>query len=213
MLLLRFLPALLWVGVFSALPLHANHTADSTFRLLVLGDSLAAGYGLKAEDAFPAQLEAALRRDGHDVLVINAGVSGDTSAGGLARLDWALTDNPDLVIVELGANDALRGLPPEGTYANLDAIITRLKQSDMNILLAGMHAPRNLGDEYVSSFDAIYPQLARQHDVPLYPFFLEGVALDPALNQNDGLHPNAEGVREIVRRILPHIVPEITGSH
>jgi acyl-CoA thioesterase-1 len=186
-------------------PLIANDTSESHLRLLVLGDSLAAGYGLAAEEAFPAQLERALQQAGHDVTVINAGVSGDTTAGGLARLDWALADNPHLVLVELGGNDALRGLPPEETRANLDAILERLGRAGAEVLLAGMQAPRNLGEEYTTAFNRVYPQLAKQHRVAFYPFFLDGVALDPSLNQADGIHPNVRGVAVIVTRILPFV--------
>jgi acyl-CoA thioesterase-1 len=189
----------------STFPSQANDTSESRKRLLVLGDSLAAGYGLAAEDAFPVQLAKALRQAGHDVTVINAGVSGDTTAGGLARLDWALADKPQLVIVELGGNDALRGLPPEETRANLDAILERLGKAGVKTLLAGMQAPHNLGEHYTTAFNRIYPQLAKQHRVAFYPFFLEGVALDPALNQPDGIHPNARGVAVIVTRILPFV--------
>ena len=186
-------------------PLIANDTSESHLRLLVLGDSLAAGYGLAAEEAFPAQLERALQQAGHNVTVINAGVSGDTTAGGLARLDWTLADNPDLVLVELGGNDALRGLPPEETRANLDAILERLGRAGAEVLLAGMQAPRNLGEEYTTAFNRVYPQLAKQHRVTFYPFFLDGVALDPSLNQADGIHPNIRGVAVIVARILPFV--------
>lgn len=180
-------------------------------RVLVLGDSLTAGYGLPAGDAFPAQLERALNEHGHAVRVINAGVSGDTSAGGLTRLEWALADQPGLVIVELGANDALRGLDADQTRANLDRIIMRLKQANIRVLLAGMQAPRNMGPDYVKRFDAIYPDLAAKHQVALYPFFLDGVALDPALNQSDGIHPNSEGVAIIVKRILPVLLPLLSN--
>lgn len=181
----------------------ANNTAESTKRLLILGDSLTAGYGLAAEEAFPAQLEEALLQSGRNVSVINAGVSGDTSAGGLARLDWALQDDPQMVIVALGGNDALRGLPPEETFANLDAILERLKVAGIHVILIGMKAPRNLGESYTTAFDQLYPRLAQKHNVGFYPFFLDGVALDPALNQNDGIHPNARGIALIVERILP----------
>ncbi len=179
--------------------------AAEPVRILAYGDSLTAGYGLAPEDAFPARLEAALRRAGHDVRVINGGVSGDTAAGGRARLDWALADRPDMAILELGANDALRGLDPDRTFADLDAILARFRAEGIAVLLAGMRAPPNLGPEYVAAFDGIFPRLAEKHGVALYPFFLEGVAADPALNQADGIHPNAAGVRAIVERILPYV--------
>lgn len=180
--------------------------AQEERRLLVLGDSLTAGYGLPKNQAFPARLEAALRAQGIDVTVIDAGVSGDTSAGGLARLDWTLGDSPpQYAIVELGANDGLRGLSPAAMERNLDAILSRLKARGVRVLLAGMRAPPNLGREYVEEYEAVFPRLARKHEAVLYPFFLEGIATDPALNQGDGLHPNAAGVEEIVRRILPAV--------
>lgn len=171
--------------------------------IAVLGDSLVAGFGLAADEAFPARLEVALQEAGENVRVINAGVSGDTTAGGLARLDWVLGDKPDIVVVELGSNDSLRGLDPAATFDNLDAIVTRLKARDVTVMLAGMLAPRNLGRDYVEAFDAIYPRLAEKHDIALYPFFLDGVALDPALNQADLIHPNPEGVDVIVGKFLP----------
>ncbi len=180
--------------------------------MLVLGDSLVAGYGLAAENAFPAQLERALRERGHPVQVINAGVSGDTSAGGLSRLDWALADQPDVVIVELGANDALRGIDPDQTRANLDQILKRLHEAGAEVLLAGMKAPRNMGPEYSERFDSIYPDLAAKHTVSLYPFFLEGVAFDPALNLPDGIHPNPRGIAIIVENILPRLLPLLTDQ-
>jgi acyl-CoA thioesterase-1 len=203
MRLIKFPLLLLLVLTCVCQPLLANDTSESHLRLLVLGDSLAAGYGLAAEEAFPAQLEKALQQAGHDVKVINSGVSGDTTAGGLARLDWALADKPDLVLVELGGNDALRGLPPEETRANLDAILEHLGRAGAKVLLAGMQAPRNLGEQYTTAFNRVYPQLAKQHRVAFYPFFLDGVALDPSLNQADGIHPNVRGVAVIVARILP----------
>lgn len=181
----------------------ANNTAESVKRLLILGDSLTAGYGLVAAEAFPVQLERALQQAGHKVSVINAGVSGDTSSGGLARLEWSLADTPHVVVVELGGNDALRGLPPEVTFDNLDTILERLKAAGIHTILAGMKAPKNLGEDFTTAFDQIYPQLASKHNVCFYPFFLEGVALDPELNQADGIHPNAAGVGVIVERILP----------
>jgi acyl-CoA thioesterase-1 len=175
-------------------------------RLMVLGDSLTAGYGLPSAQAFPVRLEAALRAKGVAVTVINAGVSGDTTAGGLARLDWSLADKPTHVIVELGANDMLRGLDPAQARRNLDQILTRLRAEKLPVLLAGMLASRTLGAAYRSEFDGIYPALAQQHGAALYPFFLDGVATDPALNQSDGLHPNARGVDVIVERILPSVM-------
>ncbi len=183
--------------------------ADPARRMVVLGDSLTAGYGLAAEDAFPAKLQAALGAQGFDWEVINAGISGDTSAGGLARLDWVLADRPEIVIVELGANDGLRGLPTEDLFDNLDAILTRLGELGATTLLAGMLAPPNFGEDYTQAFRAVYERLAAKHSVALYPFFLDGVAAVPSLNQSDGLHPNVAGVEEIVRRILPHVVAVI----
>jgi len=175
-------------------------------RLLVLGDSLTAGYGLNAPDGFTPRLEEALRAAGRDVTVLNGGVSGDTTAGGRARVAWALGDKPDAVIVELGANDGLRGVDPKATFANLDAIVTTLRDAGLPVLLAGMLAPPNLGRDYAAEFNAIYPRLAEKHGVDLYPFFLEGVAAKPELNQEDGIHPNPDGVREVVRRILPRVL-------
>lgn len=174
-------------------------------EILAFGDSLVAGYGLPSEAAFPAQLERALRERGHEVTVVNAGVSGDTTAAGRARLDWALAAQPETAIVVLGANDALRGLDPERTYTNLDAVLERLQRAGVATLLCGMKAPRNLGEGYARSFDAVFPRLAEMHDVLYYPFFLEGVATRPELNQADGLHPNARGVATIVDNILPRV--------
>ncbi|MGV1014577.1 MAG: arylesterase, partial [Methyloceanibacter sp.] len=161
--------------------------------IVALGDSLTAGFGLPQDAAFPAQLEAALKARGHEVSVANAGVSGDTAAAALKRIDWALPDAADAVIVELGANDALQGLPPAETKAVLAKIIEALQAKDLPILLAGMEAPRNLGQDYVAEFAAIFPALAERYNVLLYPFFLDGVALDDGLMQADGIHPNAKG--------------------
>jgi acyl-CoA thioesterase-1 len=177
-----------------------------TPTILAFGDSLIAGYGLASRDGFTAKLEAALRAKGFEVRVINGGLSGDTSAGGLARLDWALEPKPDFAIVELGGNDGLRGLDPAQTRANLDAILTKLKARGVPALFAGMYAPPNLGPDYGKAFNALYPELAEKHGVLFYPFFLDGVAADPALNQPDGIHPNAKGVDVIVERILPHVL-------
>ena len=185
--------------------------AGEPIKILALGDSLTAGYGLGEGDGFTTRLHNALKDKGYDVQVINAGVSGDTTAGGRARLDWALGDQPQVAVVELGANDGLRGLDPASTRENLDAILTTLKDRKIPTLLAGMYAPRNLGREYGDRFNAIYPDLAAKHDVPLYPFFLDGVALDPKLNQEDGMHPNAKGVAIVVDGILPHLTTLIDG--
>ena len=207
--LLRLSLFLFVMAICNVQSLYANNTAESVLRLLVLGDSLSAGYGLKPEDSFPSRLEEALDVAGYRVHVINAGVSGDTTAGGLSRLEWALVDKPHIVLVELGGNDALRGLPPAETYANLESIIVKLKKNGVRVVLAGMQAPRNLGKDYTLEFDAIYSRLAGQYDIPLYPFFLDGVALDPALNQPDGIHPNPAGVKVIVKKILPLLESEL----
>ena len=180
--------------------------------ILALGDSLTAGYGLRPEQSFPSQLESALARNGIVARVVNGGVSGDTSAGGLARLDWLLEDSPDLVIVELGANDGLRGLDPDTTRRNLDGIVARIRAAGAEVVLAGMRAPPNLGSEYGAAFAALYPGLAEKHGVAYYPFFLEGVAANPALNQEDGIHPTAEGIAVIVENILPVVTDALTEA-
>lgn len=183
-----------------------NEALAAEKRLLLLGDSLTAGYGLAPGQGFAPQLERALRGAGHsEVAVINAGVSGDTSAGGLARLDWSLADNPTHAVLELGANDALRGLDPAAMERNLDAIISGLKQAGAQVLLTGMRAPANLGPEYKSAFEGAYERLAEKHEVLLYPFFLDGLVGKRELIQGDGLHPNVDGVAVIVRRILPFV--------
>jgi acyl-CoA thioesterase I len=179
--------------------------------ILDFGDSLTAGYGLPAGQAFPARLEAWLHQQGIEARVVNAGVSGDTTAGGLARLDWALADKPDLVILALGANDALRGIEPSTVRENLDKMIGKIEASGAKLLLLGMLAPPNWGEEYSHAFDQIFPELARIHHLPLYPFFLEDVAMKPELNQPDGLHPNERGVAVLVDRIAP-VVARLLGS-
>ncbi|MCW5698793.1 MAG: arylesterase [Rhodospirillales bacterium] len=198
-----------WVALVLALCIAIPSAKADALRLLALGDSLTAGYGLPQADGFTAQLERALADEGLEVKVINGGVSGDTTAGGRARLAWLLGDSPEdrphAAIVELGANDALRGLDPANAYDNLDAILTELKNNGVSVLLAGMLSPPNLGQEYVTEFNALYPRLADKHGVLLYPFFLESVAGDRSLNQADGMHPSAEGVAEIVERILPAV--------
>jgi len=179
--------------------------SQTPLKLAILGDSLTAGYGLPASAAFPVRLEKALREKGLNVDVLNAGVSGDTASGGRDRLDWSIPDGTEAVIVELGANDALRGLDPAVTRAALEEIIKKLQARKIAVMLAGMYAPRNYGAEYAAKFDPIYPELAKAYDVPLYPFFLDGVAAEAKLNQPDGLHPTAEGVDIIVARILPAV--------
>ena len=179
--------------------------------ILDFGDSLTAGYGLAPEQAFPARLQAGLGQQGIEVRVINAGVSGDTTAGGLARLDWALADKPDLVILALGANDALRGIAPATVRDNLDKMIQKIEANGAKVLLVGMLAPPNWGAEYESAFDRIFPDLAKVHDVQLYPFFLEGVAMKPELNQPDGLHPNERGVAVMVDLLVP-VVARLVGG-
>lgn len=183
----------------------ADNTGRAPIKILALGDSLTAGHGLVQADSFPAQLQKALQAKGYHVRVINAGVSGDTTSDGLARLDWVLAAKPDAVIVELGANDALRGIDPAVTRANLDKILHTLHQRGLPVLLAGMLAPPNLGKAYADQFDPIYPALAVKYDTVLYPFFLDGVATRPALNQPDGMHPNARGVKVVVQHILPAV--------
>jgi len=189
--------------------LETAQAGTPPIRILAFGASITAGYGLDAADSLPAQLEAALRAHGIDATVINSGVSGETSAGGLARLDWALADNPDLVIVDLGGNDALRAIDPKTTEANLDAIVSRLQAEKRGVLIAGMLAPPNLGADYQAAFNAVFPAVAARHDVTLYPFLLDGVAADPALNQEDGIHPNAAGVKVIAERMLPFVLQAI----
>jgi acyl-CoA thioesterase I len=201
------LRALVKVG---ALLLALNLVTDlraqtSPCRIAVLGDSLASAYGVAVEEGFPAQLESALEAQGFACTVIDAGVSGDTSAGGRSRLDWVLADEPSHLLVELGGNDALRALPVEQLAANLDAIVAGARQRGVAVFLAGMLAPPNLGRSYTDAFRQAYLDVAERHDVPLYPFFLEGVVTEPDLMQPDGIHPGAPGVQEIVRRILPAI--------
>ncbi|SMC98370.1 acyl-CoA thioesterase-1 [Fulvimarina manganoxydans] len=184
---------------------------DGARQIVAFGDSLSAGYGLGPGESFPEQLQAALREDGYEVTVTNAGVSGDTTSGGLARLDWSVPESADLVIVELGANDALRGVDPQITRQNLDEILTRLGERGQKVIFAGMLAPPNMGEDYAKSFNPIFPELAEKHDVTFYPFFLEGVAAERDLNQDDGMHPNAKGVAVIVEKMKP-LIEESLGE-
>lgn len=192
----------LFLGL-STLPSAAQQARPVS--IVALGDSLTAGYGLGPAEAFPVRLQAALRAKGHAVTVENAGVSGDTSSGGLDRLDWAVGEGVDAVIVELGANDALRGIDPSVTRRNVDQIVTRLKARGITVLLSGMVAPPNMGSTFGAAFNPIFPDLAARHGVLFDPFFLDGVAGDACLNLGDGMHPNARGVDVIVRRILPKV--------
>jgi acyl-CoA thioesterase I len=197
------------VLLLAALPAHAQ---SEPVKLAILGDSLAAGYGLAPAQAFPARLQAALKEKCRNVTVINHGVSGDTTAGGVERLDWMLGDKPDIVLVELGGNDALRAVDPAATERHLDAIVKKLKEAGVTVWLAGMLAPRNFGPEYAQAFDALFKKVADKYEVPLYAFFLDGVAQDPALNQPDGIHPNARGVDVIVERILPFVTKNLDAA-
>jgi len=178
--------------------------------VLLLGDSLAAGYGLAPEEALASQLSSALTGQGHPVRLINAGVSGDTTAGGLARLDWSLTPDTEIVIIILGGNDALRAIAPSETERNLDTLLMTLTSRGVKVLLTGMRSPPNLGTEYAAEFEPIYETLATKHQVTLFPFILEGVAAVPALNQADGIHPNKDGIAIIVENLVPLLLPLIT---
>jgi acyl-CoA thioesterase I len=196
------------VALMTAGPAFAQTPAaapDKLVKMVVLGDSLSAGLGLPASAAFPARLQKALVSKGIKVDMINAGVSGDTASGGRDRLDWSIPEGTDAVILELGANDALRGIDPAVTRAALTDILTQLKARKIAVLMCGMLAPPNYGSEYAARFNAIYPELSRSLGVPLYPFFLEGVAAEAKLNQPDGLHPTAEGIDVIVKNILPMV--------
>ena len=194
------------VGIaLSMTPLSTN-AAEQPVHILALGDSLTQGYGVPTGQEFPAQLERALKAKGLNASVINAGVSGDTTAGGLARTDWSLTPKPDAAIVEFGGNDALRGLSPAETEKNLDAMLAKLKAAGVPTLLAGMMSPRNMGADYAKAFDAVFPRLAKKYGVIFYPFFLDGVALKPELLQRDLLHPTPQGVAVIVGKMLPQVL-------
>ncbi|MCM2475331.1 arylesterase [Rhizobium sp. CG5] len=205
---MRFKAAILQFGVMMAALVSMATSAgaqDKAVQLVGLGDSLMAGYQLADQDSLPAQLQKSLQEKGLNVVVTNAGVSGDTSAGGLSRVDWSVPDGTDGVILELGANDALRGIAPEETEKNLEAIITRLKEKKVGILLVGMLAPPNMGDEYQKRFNGIYQRLADKHTLPLYPFILDGVITEAGLKLDDGMHPNAEGVGVMAGLMLPQI--------
>jgi len=202
------------VSLLRALPVVFLLVASPAFAvdhvIVALGDSLTAGLGVSPDEAYPAVLEARLRRDGFEYRMVNAGVSGDTSAGGLRRIDWVLKLRPDVVIVALGANDGLRGQPPDALRDNLTRIVERARVAGARVLLAGMRVPPNYGDEYARAFAGVYPAVARATGVPLAPFLLDGVAGDARLNQPDGIHPTAEGQRVIAERLWPHLKPLLT---
>lgn len=204
-----FLTLFLVAGYFAA---SASAAAAEPFRIVALGDSLMAGYQLAAGESFPEKLEKALKAKGHDVVIANAGVSGDTTSGGLSRLDWSVPEGTDLVILGLGANDMLRGISPEITAKNLEEMIERLKDRGIDVLLAGMRAAPNLGEAYVGAFDSIYPRLAEVHDLTLYPFLLDGVAAQREFLLEDGMHPNAAGIDRMVEGVMPLVERKIPGA-
>lgn len=199
---LGFIAKTVMIALIAATSLQPAFAASPPV-LMVLGDSLVAGHGLPQGEAFPDVLGRMLIADGIDVTMVNSGVSGDTTAGGLARLNWSLASKPEAAIIVLGGNDLLRGLEPSASYENLEAIIEQLKARNVEVLLAGMQAPRNLGADYANEFDAIYQKLAEAHDILFYPFFLDGVALQPEMNLSDGMHPNQRGITHIAEKILP----------
>ncbi len=182
-----------------------DNSANDHVTILALGDSLTAGYGLQPDEAVPAIMEDLLAAQGYSVRMINAGVSGDTSAGGRARLDWSLAENPDVAIVELGANDGLRGMSPKNMEANLDAILQTLTKRGVAVLFTGMGAPPNMGEEYGRRFNSVFPRLAAKYDVSFYPFYLKDVYMEQDFTLPDGLHPNAAGTRRIAENLLPHV--------
>jgi acyl-CoA thioesterase-1 len=201
----RYFLALLAILCSAALADQISAVAAEPIRIVAFGDSLTAGYGLQPQEAFPAKLSAALKAKGYDVSVANAGVSGDTTTAGLARLDWSVPNGTQAVILEFGANDAFRGVAPATARKNLEEIVTRLKARNIEVMLAGMYAPRNLGQDYVSAFNPIYPDLAKKYGLILVPFFLDGVAGNRGLNLPDGIHPTAEGVDIVVKKLLPSV--------
>lgn len=204
-MLVQFVGVFALLAAFAGLAAPPAAAAERPVTIVALGDSLTAGLGLPANAAFPAKLEAALRAKGRAVTIADAGVSGDTASGGLARLDWSVPEGTDAVIVELGANDMLRGVDPQVTRKAIEAIVRRLGERKIPVLLAGMRAAPNFGNDFAGAFEAIYRELAAKYDVLLYPFFLDGVAADAAFNQRDGLHPTAAGVDVIVAGILPKV--------
>ncbi|PWV98281.1 (3S)-malyl-CoA thioesterase [Hoeflea marina] len=199
------------IAVAATILVASTAARAETLSIVGFGDSLMAGYQLPSSAGFPAQLTQALQARGHDVVITDSGVSGDTTADGLARVDWSIPDGTDGVILELGANDVLRGLPVSETRSNLEAIIARLQDRGIPVLLAGMLAPPNMGGDYAATFNAIYPDLAKRHDLMLYPFFLDGVTGNPGLELSDGMHPNSDGIKVMVENFLP-VAEQFVGS-
>ena len=197
---------LLAIFIFANVSPVSSEIKQPVTKLMIFGDSLTAGYGLKKTDSFSEKLAKALKNKGRNVQIVLSSISGDTTAGGKARLDWALADKPDAFLLELGANDGLRGIDPSVSRENLEHILRKLRKNGVRILMAGMLAPPNLGKEYSREFNNIYSSLAEKYSVLFYPFFLEGVAANPQLNQADGIHPNPKGVDEIVKRMLPIVM-------
>lgn len=208
---MRFKAVVVFYLALMGLFQFASTALAAPLKIVAFGDSLMAGYELPAGDAYPAKLEAALKKAGVDVTITNGAVSGDTTADGLARLDWTIPDGTDGVLLELGANDALRGLDPVATARNLDAMVARLQERGIAVLLFGMMAPPNMGQGYADTFNSAYPKLAKARNVPLYPFFLDGIITDSALKLKDGMHPNAQGVDRLVEKTLP-VVKTFIGS-
>ena len=211
----KFLPTIIGIFLFCAGMINESNATDDEIKIVAFGDSLSAGYSLPEEDSFPAKLQVKLDENGYNVDIIHAGVSGDTSKGGLSRVDWSIPDDADAVILELGANDALRGIDPNETREAMDKILARLQERDFEVLLCGMLSPPNMGDDYAELFNPIFEDLANKYETHYYPFFLEGVAAIPELNLSDGIHPNSEGIDVIVERIFPYVeelVKEIRGQ-
>jgi acyl-CoA thioesterase-1 len=200
-LLAALFNVLMSLSVFSPVAAETNRP----IRIVAFGDSLSSGYGLRQSQSFPAQLQKELKARGHNVVVANAGVAGDTTANGLERIGWAIGDDTDAVILEFGANDALRGIDPKVTRANLEKILAKLAKRNIPVLLTGMRSPANWGDTYAEDFDGIFPELAKKYALQFYPFFLEGVVRNSKFNQDDGMHPNSKGVAQIVRSMLPSV--------
>jgi acyl-CoA thioesterase-1 len=200
-------PLLLSFLLLLSLIMGPKNAMAKEFKILAFGDSLTAGYGLKKEEAYPALLETMLKAENYQVTVINTGVSGDTTSGGLSRLPWTLKQiKPDMVILALGANDALRAVDPKVTRDNINAMIETIQKENIKILLAGMYAPRNMGADYIKAFDSLYTDAAEKYNVTLYPFILEGVATKPEFNLYDGLHPNAKGAEVMAKNMLPYVL-------